>query len=534
VKFPGLTMALTDLDLLAGRPRARLAVYVVAWCVCVAATATKYQHARAEFANRPAAAAETHRADGNSGHAQIDFGGQYVMGRMVVTGHGRELYRRPALWGVVREAYPVSAESPAQQAAGPGHKDHDAESMMRWVMGDDDADPAVGGPLYPPVHGLLYAPLALLPASQAYHLFQIVSVGLTFLAGFALSRITAGRVWWPAATTLVCWFPGYHSGLDLAQNHALTLAIVAGGWALHAAGRPGLAGVAWGLLAFKPVWAVAFLAVPVLLRQWRFAFTMCVTGGGLVLATLPVVGVQSWFDWLAVGQMAAAEYEVNENWTGLSRDLGGLGRRVLLDFTLPADDRASPAAAWLNRALLAAVGGLTALVALRHLGPRTAGGTGGGFVLLGAYLCCYRFMYYDAVIAALPVMVLCADPERWRVRPVTGTIDGRRADGGLNSFTLTCAVGLILLETLVMWLQIEGSLAIGRLGHGEAKVGGMPQHYPRAVLDTTVYTPCDTLLLLALWARAGVGVWAGQSANSAARAAPTSGERMSDSPTSAA
>ena len=59
---------------------------------------------------------------------------------------------------------------------------------------------------------------------------------------------------------------------------------------------------------------------------------MAATGAGLVLLTLPVVGVQAWFDWLHVGSMAADTYATDRNWIFLSRDLFGIPRRMLLDF----------------------------------------------------------------------------------------------------------------------------------------------------------------------------------------------------------
>src|SRR5205823_6328402 len=94
-------------------------------------------------------------------------------------------------------------------------------------------------------------------------------------------------------------------------------------------------GVVWGLFAFKPVWGLAFFLVPLLSGRWRMCLAMVGTGAALGLLTLPVVGVQTWFDWLQVGREAAGVYNVNENWIHLSRDLQGIPRRLLLDFNLP-------------------------------------------------------------------------------------------------------------------------------------------------------------------------------------------------------
>src|SRR6516162_1623237 len=56
-----------------------------------------------------------HRNDGNSGHVTIDFGGQYLMGRMLVRGHARHLYERSYQRQVLEEVYPRGDEEPDQE-----------------------------------------------------------------------------------------------------------------------------------------------------------------------------------------------------------------------------------------------------------------------------------------------------------------------------------------------------------------------------------------------------------------------------------
>ena len=52
------------------------------------------------------------RPAGNDGYTSIDFGGQWMMGRLLVLGHGRELYDRQRHLAVARSAYPVEGEPP--------------------------------------------------------------------------------------------------------------------------------------------------------------------------------------------------------------------------------------------------------------------------------------------------------------------------------------------------------------------------------------------------------------------------------------
>jgi hypothetical protein len=67
------------------------------------------------------------------------------------------------------------------------------------------------------------------------------------------------------------------------------------------------------------------------------------------------------------------------------------------------------------------------LAALRKVQARVATGIPAGFLLLGAWLCCYHFMYYDILLAALPVFVLFTEPERYlRPIPVAIVLVGRQ------------------------------------------------------------------------------------------------------------
>src|SRR5207253_4623986 len=75
------------------------------------------------------------------------------------------------------------------------------------------------------------------------------------------------------------------------------------------------------------------------------------------------------------------------------------------------DNVAAAVAGW---GLLAGVIGVTAgLAILRRRQVREATGPSAAFLLLGAWLCCFHFMYYDVLLAALPVLLLFAEPARY-------------------------------------------------------------------------------------------------------------------------
>lgn len=559
---------------------ARKAIAVLLWAVALAVGSGILLHAIFWFDNVPTLPEERQRVDGNSGHAQIDFGGQWVMGRMVVKGYSHELYHRQRQWEIVREAFPVEDEPPLcrYESIVPGiqrktaraeeNLNHDADRMMSWFMGSDSADwrvaggavvaplatglpgnpfasaalaqasqqslnagvvekvnkPAIGGPLYPPVHAFLYAPLGLIDRPQvAYRVLQVAAALFVFLAGLGLSVLSRGRIWWSVGTLLFFLYPGACGGLDLGQNPTVTLTIAIWGWALASRGYNVAGGMVWGIFAFKPVWGLALFLVPVLTRRWRFCCSMVMTGLCLAIATLPFVGIQTWFDWFAVGQEAAALYNVNQNWISLSRDLQGIPRRILHDFSLPEAERDSKLAQRLAWGLWGTVLATTAAIYLRYGDRRRTIGVGIAFLFFGAFLTCYRFMFYDVLVSSVGFAALLAEPARYfrgrvfglalesrqslltsdrTLDPPAGspTLLGSKLLGYVNSFPLTILAALIVFEKFVSGLALQATLAFGYYTRTTTAANGTTGvTVPKVVGDTGTNYPTETFLILAIW-----------------------------------
>jgi hypothetical protein len=505
--------------------------YIAAWLLTLAGGGTAMYFAWTSSDNAS-------RGDHNGGHTTIDFGGQYLMGRMLAEGQGRHLYHRGFQRRVLLEAYPREDEDPSQTKG-------DADSLMGWFMGEDHPpmdgasaglsplaaatplelailltrlqqsdvasllsreqhsnDDAIGGPLYPPVNALLYYPLALLAPQPAYRVIQIINLLLAFVAGLGIQRLSQGRIWWPVAIGAVLAFPGFGGSLFLGQNATLTLALLIWGWVLIALGRPTAGGFIWGLLAFKPVWALNFFLVLILARRWRVAAAMGATGMLLALLTVPFVGVASWFDWLQVGAEATETYKADSNWIHLSRDLLSIPRRWLTFDSEPQrwyerrDDLPTTIVGW---AMLIAVAELTVRVAvMRRQQLQAPTGPVPAFLLLAAWLCCFHFMYYDTLLAALPFFLLFTEPRRY-LEPVLVAIM-HVAPSHLNAHLIDYYQPHFARHYPSLPTQLRPAhqhiLVLNRVEPTLAVV--LLIAFPLVALNLYVF-PYDTLVLLVLW-----------------------------------
>jgi hypothetical protein len=397
---------------------------------------------------------DTRRADGDVGHVSLDFSGQWLMGRLLVTGQGRYLYDRNHQRAVLLAAYPREDENPNQDQS-------DVEGIMSALMGDPNKDaPAgetdapenVGGPLYPPLDAFLYVPLGLLPPRIGYRVAQGVCILLVFVAGAGISWLTRGHIWWPVATVFLMMWPGFEGTILLGQNALLSLVILIYGWLLVARGRASWAGLVWGLLAYKPVWAMAFFLVPVLTRRWRLALGMLASGSLLALLTLPFVGWHGWMNWLHVGAEATQGYNVDQVWIDLSRDLLSVPRRWLIDFTQPFYERDRLAPTLIGWGMLLTVLEVTIrLACLRYERPAPVEGPGASFVLLGAWLTCFHFMYYDVLLAALPMLLLFTQPRQY-LDPLLARLRSGGDTGKLPPLVVVPPVLVVLLiSTQLLW-----------------------------------------------------------------------------------
>ncbi len=313
------------------------------------------------------------------GHVTCDFAGQWLMGRMFVDPafSAKDLYlvqpqKKVFVYGypapkehqsmtndILRKGYYATSDVLRDQAWLPP-----TPSLMAWPMLFSPleivrlvesgkfhlSDPLIEGALYPPTAGLLFAPIMWLPPKAAHMTITLLYFIFLILNGYLISVITSRRIQWGEAALIMITFPNFFQAQLLGQNSMLTLTILVLGWWCLFHRRPFLAGLVWGLLAYKPVFAVSMMLVPILLPSLRMTMGYILSGGWFVLATLPWVGVTGlerlipfrdkpaitfynvhqtnpWERWLIVGKHAAMMYDYDRNWIWMSRDVTGLPRR---------------------------------------------------------------------------------------------------------------------------------------------------------------------------------------------------------------
>ncbi len=161
---------------------------------------------------------------------------------------------------------------------------------------------------YPPPIFFLVRPLAELPAVPGYILWGMVLLAPLVLAA---TRIVPGA----AGIALALAMPATFVNFMFGQNGALTAGLIALGLVL-AERRPVLAGVAVGLLCYKPQFAVLFPLVFLVgghLRAFAAAALTVVAGVGLSAAVFGIAPWLAFFD--SVSRTSGHLEEGNVAWT---------------------------------------------------------------------------------------------------------------------------------------------------------------------------------------------------------------------------
>jgi hypothetical protein len=170
-----------------------------------------------------------------------------------------------------------------------------ASDVYDWQAFHDFQQTVVGGHLqfyrysYPPVMLLLSAPLAILPYLPGLAAWLFAS----WLAFYRALRLAAPS----GAALLSLATPAFLLNAVGGQNGAWTAALLGGGLSLLER-RPAIAGVMFGLMAYKPHLAILLPFALAAGRQWRAIAFASLTVGLLAFASVTLFGIESWRDYL--------------------------------------------------------------------------------------------------------------------------------------------------------------------------------------------------------------------------------------------
>jgi alpha-1,2-mannosyltransferase len=205
--------------------------------------------------------------DRNGKPLGTDFSSFYAAGSMALEGKAAEVYNAAAHFG--REQQIFGAHTP----------------YYAWF--------------YPPIFLLIAAPLALLPYPLALAVWQGLS--LLFYLGVigAVMRRSAmpdavRRNWLPVALA----FPAVFINLGHGQNGFLTTGLF-GAALLALAHRPALAGVLFGLMAYKPQFALVIPLALLATLQWRSIAAAVATVVALIAITAAIFSIDCWTAFVA-------------------------------------------------------------------------------------------------------------------------------------------------------------------------------------------------------------------------------------------
>lgn len=193
------------------------------------------------------------------------------------------------------------------------HRQH-----LREAVVTDGKDTGVLGFHYPPTFLLLVLPLAMLPYVASWVVFEAVTLCCYLTVIRRIAPVNAGL--WLALT-----FPAVIINFMCGQNGFLTTALIGGGLLLLDR-RPLLAGLLFGLMAYKPQFAVLIPVALIVARRWRALTATAITAIVFAAVSLVVFGAPVW--WAFIGSTAFTRRVVLEqgaiNFTTLQSIFGAV------------------------------------------------------------------------------------------------------------------------------------------------------------------------------------------------------------------
>lgn len=303
---------------------------------------------------------------------------------------------------------------------------------------------------YPPHVATAYAPLGSLEFATAYAIHTVFMAGALVFSLWLLSGVVPliARWRWPLLAASLTFYP-LATAIGGGQNAALSVLGMAVVWrALHD-DREWLAGLAAGLMMFRPQYGLPLVGLMLLARHWRAVAAAVATVAATWLATASVLGVgwvSAW--WSEVVPFVEQDAEVNA-----SNSISILG---FLQAAWSPDAR--PAV------IVGAVGAASVVVTLMYLWANPTRFTLAnrmGATAIGVTLISPHTMFYDAgllIIAGAAIMATAHHvPARILVLTWVASLV-HLAGSDLGATPLAVVVGICFVAMVVQTLSASTSL----------------------------------------------------------------------------
>lgn len=184
------------------------------------------------------------------------------------------------------------------------HDVHALYDIQAMAAVADRVVPGVPKHVFPPVYGpqvaLAFLPITALPYKAALGVWLLVTIGGTAWCASALWRRLddrpEGGSWLLAVLTLAV--PGLHFALSFGQASVIGLAAFTAMWVALRADRRFVAGLAVGVLAYKPQLGIVAASVFLYRREWRIVCGALAAVAGQALASALFWGPGVFVDYL--------------------------------------------------------------------------------------------------------------------------------------------------------------------------------------------------------------------------------------------
>lgn len=227
-----------------------------------------------------------------------DFPAFYSAGRIIAEGNGRNLYS-------------LKKQFSSERGLFPGEE----TSYIAFVN--------------PPFWAALYSPLSLMNYRLSYVIHTLLLIGALLLSIYLLSPITEYiRKYYLIVFCFAITFFPMLTAVRGSQNTSLTLLLIVLTWRAVSANREWLAGVALGLLLFKPQFALPLIGLHILSGRWRVLLG-CAPIAAILYGISTYISGPAWLnEWWAYANWAAQidaanSYYISVCWLGFLQAILG-------------------------------------------------------------------------------------------------------------------------------------------------------------------------------------------------------------------